>query len=332
MSWDVVSLLLSLTLGAFGPWPDVSMADLAPRAAFRPAERAVDNWRFEAARRLDVDPPAALGFLAGSEPRNLPRCVKLNNYWCVKGAGWNGMVAADAEGHVAFASALEGATVAALLLRRYYLEFERRTANDILSRWAPPQCGGPAPRVARGGASARNRPDGLALHGVGATLRARFLAARRGGRRVALRRSVVPDHVSALMRAPAISVGAGEPKIAPPAARLAALSLAPLSGGGAALPSVSACALDGQRLKNYAAKAIDGVAASPGEDLRLFEPDGTPRPALARLMENMSGVEIGPLKARASLVQAGIDAATAAMRAARRQAGAPAPAAAAPRP
>ena len=77
------------------------------------------------------------------------------------------------------------------------------------------------------------------------------------------------------------------------------------------------CSGDAQRIRNYAEKAIAGVAQSIDADLKLFEPDGTPLPALARVMENMSGVEIGPLKADPELVQAGVDAATRAMRQAR---------------
>ena len=53
------------------------------------------------------------------EPARLPRCIRLNNYWCIKKAGWTGEVASDSEGHVAFSSSLEGAMVAVRLLRRY---------------------------------------------------------------------------------------------------------------------------------------------------------------------------------------------------------------------
>ena len=59
---------------------------------------------------------------------DLPRCVKLNNYWCIKRARWAGEIAADAEGHVAFASAIDGAIAAAILLRRYYIDYNRRSA------------------------------------------------------------------------------------------------------------------------------------------------------------------------------------------------------------
>ncbi len=331
---DIATLLFSVTLGAIAPFGDApswARAIAAAPAHFDPAERAVRNWRLEAARRLAVDLPTAASLLGGNDARSLPRCVKLNNYWCIKGAGWNGMLTADPEGHAAFASAGEGAAVAALLLRRYYLEFARHSANDIVSRWAPPQCGAPVAPASplKGGGMAQTRtrlgPDpkpravGLTTRGIGNTLRAHFLAVRRAGRRVAsrggLRRSVVPDRVASLIRAPTISAGYGEPSVALPALRLAALA-APLATGGSFAPMMS-CSLDGQRLRNYAMKAIEGVAASPDEDLKLFEPDGTPTPALARVMENMSGVEIGPFHASTDLVRAGIETATAAMRAAR---------------
>jgi len=158
---------------------------------------------------------------------------------------------------------------------------------------------------------------GLTTRGLGNTLRAHYLAVRRFGARAGLRRSVVPDRVAPLIRAPTIASGFGErPTLILPNAPLAALAAPIPLGGGGAQPLFS-CALDGPRLRNYALKVIDGVTASPADDLKLFQPDGTPNPALARVMENMSGVEIGPLKASPSLVRAGIAAATAAMRAAR---------------
>ncbi len=338
---DIASLLISVTLGAAAPLaqlPSIARDLASAPVEFRADERAVGNWRIEAARRLDIDLAAAAGILGGRDPRGLGRCVKLNNYWCIKGAGWNGMLAADAEGHAAFSSAVEGAAVAALLLRRYYLEFARRSATDIVTRWAPPQCGAPLPRlVARGGGVGRGpgmaqrraalgpepkRVAGLTTRGIGNTLRAHYLAVRRFGARGGLRRSVVADHVGSLIRAPTIAPGFGELastrlQLAPaPIAALAAPT--PLGGGLGPIPSLPplSCALDGPRLRNYALKVIEGVAASPTEDLKLFTPEGMPNASLARVMENMSGVEIGPLRASRELVRAGIETATAAMRAA----------------
>lgn len=107
---------------------------------FRPIERAVSNWRMEAVWNVALKPDSALRLTFGKESGTLPRCVKLNNYWCIKTAGWNGEIASDAEGHVAFASALEGAAVAALLLRHYYVDLNRHSAMSIVSRWVPAQC------------------------------------------------------------------------------------------------------------------------------------------------------------------------------------------------
>lgn len=298
-------------------------------AAFDPVERSVSNWRSEAATNLDLDEDSAAALIGGAEPKGVGRCVRLNNYWCIKGAGWNGMIAADSEGHAAFSSALEGATVAALLLRRYYLEFDRKSATAIVSRWAPPQCGGPV-STARIGATGRlgllHRapnlgPDpGFAAHGLGATLRARYLAARRSGRRAALPRSRVSDTPVSLIRAPTIAEGFGEVKIALPTLKLAALA-SPASAG--AMIPFAGCSLDGPRLRNYAQRAIEGAADSADADLKLFEPDGEPAAALQRVLENMSSVEIGPMKADPNLVRDAIAAATAAMRAARANAAAP---------
>jgi hypothetical protein len=60
------------------------------------------------------------------------------------------------------------------------------------------------------------------------------------------------------------------------------------------------------RLANYAARAIEGMARSPEEDLQLFETDGRPRPSLPRLLANMAAVEIGPYHADAKLIEAAI--------------------------
>lgn len=164
---------------------------------FRSAERAVDNWRSQGAFNLDIAFEQSAALLLGRDIRGVSRCVRLNNYWCVKKAGWTGEIASDAEGHVAFASAADGAGVAAALLRRYYVDLKLHSARAIVERWAPAQCGPslayaprPAKRIAatgaRSGAPMGKRrllgpePKGLTTHGLGNTLRAKYLA-RRGG-------------------------------------------------------------------------------------------------------------------------------------------------------
>ncbi|GJE55950.1 hypothetical protein [Methylobacterium thuringiense] len=164
---------------------------------FSATARAVSNWRDEAGAALM---PASLALVvkyADSEPGFVARCVKLNNYWCIKQARWRGELGGDGEGHTGFATAADGADAAATLLRRYYRQYGRRTALAIVRRWAPAECGGGQVAVSSPG-SAKRTPSGprvstaLAPRGIGSTLRARFLAGHaRGGapRRVVSARS-----------------------------------------------------------------------------------------------------------------------------------------------
>lgn len=157
---------------------DPASISLAAAPAYQPEQRAVDNWRTQSALALEMDPLAAARRALALENGDPTRCVKLNNYWCIKRAGWNGEIAADADGHAAFASAAEGAAVAALLLRRYYVDYNRRNARAIVERWAPTQCLTRPPSSV--GAAAKNAyalPPALAPQGWQNTLRARWLAA-----------------------------------------------------------------------------------------------------------------------------------------------------------
>jgi hypothetical protein len=328
---EVLALFLSITKPALPAMP--RLPPIVTAAAYRAPERLVDNWRTQAALDVNISPETALHWLAGDVPANLPRCVRLNNYWCIKKAGWAGEIAADAEGHVAFASAEEGAVVAVLLLRRYYLEYGRKSARAILARWAPVQCGtnlagaGPGRPVA----SRRSQTPpqfALAKRGLGNTVRARWLAAHgRGGtmtariasgRRVGSR-SVAPERPGPTARTPtpAVAIGGAEPpiKLEPPLKteplRLASLSPpAPSNPFLAPSPSqpVAGCAGDNARLASYAARAIEGVAQSADDDLKLFAPEGTPLPPLPRLLANMASVEIGPYGADQKLIDAAIEA------------------------
>ncbi|WP_409564134.1 hypothetical protein [Methylobacterium sp. J-068] len=149
---------------------------------FQPEARAVSNWRFQAGEALRPTSLALVARYAATEPSFVARCVKLNNYWCIKRARWTGEIGADAEGHTGFATAADGADAAAQLLRRYYRALGRRTALAIVRRWAPAECriGTGTPLAARG-SGPRLSPD-LAPRGIGRTLRARFLARHpRGG-------------------------------------------------------------------------------------------------------------------------------------------------------
>jgi hypothetical protein len=314
--------LLALGLSLAKP-PHLMMPALpAPaRASFQSGERAVDNWRMQAALDLDLGPEAALRLLAGKAPANLPRCIRLNNYWCIKKAGWAGELGADQEEHVAFASADEGAAAAITLLRRYYLDYGRKSARAIVARWAPAQCGVPLlaggavqPSVQRSSPATSLAP--LARRGIGNTLRARWLAAhgrggvalRRAARKVAIRRSVVPD---TLAPEPPITL---EPPLKTEPLRVASLSPPASSPPASTNPFLAParptadCASEGARIASYAARAIEGIAQSPDDDLQLFAANGTPLPALPRLLANMASVEIGPYRADPKLIDAAIEA------------------------
>jgi hypothetical protein len=274
---------------------------------FDPAKRAVSNWRGEAAESLEISEGTKAELDRGSDMPGLPRCVKLNNYWCIKRAGWAGEIAADDENHVAFAAAADGAYAAALLLQRYYSGYRLRTAIEILSRWAPAQCGRfPAmPRRARKPVTVPSATlGGIAPFGITNTLRARWLTAHRplhpGAVKPApLRRPAVRPIPLAMMPAPEIALGMGEALNAP--VKLSAFEFS----APAARPD-SSCSHESARLRNYALRAIAGIAQSPDEDLKLFSASGAPGSNLARLLANMARVEIGPFAASERVITAAI--------------------------
>ena len=311
--------LLPFALSLLAPLALVLPAAAPEPAAFRPLAREVLNWRAESTQNLDLPLLSAVALVASQEQNpalkalrdaagdgrlNVARCVKMNNYWCIKRAGWAGEIAADAEGHVAFASAAEGAVVAAGLLKRYYVDYKRISAMSIVSRWAPAQCGGFSIAAPRGG----RVNTVLAPRGIANTLRGRWLATVRKSaiRSARYRRSVIKDHYVALARAPAIAVGLGETVVRLPTVSLSiALSAVPLREPAFAGGS---CVSEATRIRNYARAASAGVAADENADLKLFDNDGQPTPNLARVMLNMSAVEIGPLHPREDLVNAAVQA------------------------
>ena len=59
-------------------------------ASYLSTARKVTNWRKEAARHLDPDVVAAAAAFLEAERPVVSRCVKLNNYWCIKSARWDG--------------------------------------------------------------------------------------------------------------------------------------------------------------------------------------------------------------------------------------------------
>lgn len=327
---ETLVMLLAAAAPTRAPVAVVAPAALFARAAapsYQPDQRAVDNWRIESALALDMSPLAAARRALGAEQGEPARCVKLNNYWCIKRAGWNGEIAADADGHVAFASAEEGAAVAALLLRRYYIDYKRHSARAIVERWAPAQCSPmmgralPGPPASRAGLARmipqRVVPMGLAPRGIQNTLRARWLAAHgRGGVGAGSRRAL--SETLDLLPTPSIMEGVSEnrsrrsktvekqARATPDTDATAALAALPPPRSLPPPRGVADCSGELTRIANYAAHVAEGVVSGPNDDLMLFTATGAPTGNLARVMANMAAVEIGPARPRAGLVAAAV--------------------------
>ncbi|MBF9233456.1 hypothetical protein [Microvirga alba] len=280
-----------------------SAAAGAIMARYETETREVTNWRLQAADALEPKPIALMAALFKIERPVVTRCVKLNNYWCVKSARWDGELATDTEGHVGFVSADQGADAAATLLRRYYLQFNRKSALDIVRRWAPADCG---VATSFGGIAS------LAIKGIGNTLRARYLASHRSVKFTAQPgRGAKPGRVSMVMQAtvpqyrvPDIAVGMGEHHRSPPAPPPRVKPVAPVKVATATPKANTAtgCAPDEQRLRNYANAMVENLGIGPSDDLELFADDGTPLPNLSPVMLAMSAFELGLLRASPDLV------------------------------
>jgi hypothetical protein len=209
----------------------------------------------------------------------------------------------------------------------------RKSALDIVRRWAPAEC------------NLFNGIGGLtlAVNGIGGTVRAKYLAANRvritagpakkgtSSGRVSLVIPIGPQKTPQF-RVPDIAAGMGEkPKPAPkqeparkPAPRATASTApakmaAPAKTAAAAAPA--ACAPDEARLQNYAARMVETLGIGPKDDLKLFEADGTPGPNLAPIMLAMSGFELGLLRPDPALVEEAVQRAAAKAHAARSQDG-----------
>jgi hypothetical protein len=326
------SLLMLLTLAAPKEAPDIRLAPgsllaTASRPAYSPQERAVGNWRIESALSLEMSPIVALRQAIRTDATPTPRCVKLNNYWCVKHAGWIGEIASDPDGHVAFSTAEEGAAVAALLLKRYYLEFKRRTAREIATRWAPARCfvalasplpaKNPTSQTSQPGLTRmlpqRPLPMGLAPHGLANTLRGRWLATHaRGGALLSGKRPAAPRSGALdLAPAPEIAIGMGETphkaRGAPVAVSPEAPTLAPTTQFAPTPSPYADCSAEATRINNYASHIAEGVANGPDQDLALFDAQGQPTGNLTIVMANMAAGENGPLRVQPALVSHAVE-------------------------
>jgi hypothetical protein len=166
----------------------------------------------------------------------------------------------------------------------------------------------------------------MATGSIARTARARYLASRRKVR-VAGRAAAGPaptPRVSAVLprpvpafRLPEVALGVGEKPLtlsstlpyrvtSPAPSAPAARPPAPAMAGPAPAPA-PACAPDEQRLRNYAGRIVAPLGLGPDDDLKLFEPDGTPTDHLAPVMLAMSGFELGTLRASGTLVEGAVE-------------------------
>ena len=130
-----------------------------------------------------------------------------------------------------------------------------------------------------------------APHGILKTLRARWLAAHRqllfhGPGTAALHRPAIPACPLTMIPEPEIAAGMGErPRSAQMLMSLAPLPLANIAAIESPVPADQPAGTlcfseEVSRIRNYAARAIEGIAASPNEDLNLFLADGRAGAAL----------------------------------------------------
>lgn len=129
-----------------------TMAADAP--TYDAASRVVSNWKEQSVAHLGV----AESDLA---KHKFLRCIKLNNYWCLKDMGWNGRLGRDADNHTAFVNGEMAARAAVRNFRTAYSTRGRKTAFQIMSVYAPPDdCNG---------SKAGTRPDGTCIWGKNPT-------------------------------------------------------------------------------------------------------------------------------------------------------------------
>src|SRR6478735_5330287 len=308
----LVALLLAGSALSTNHWGlDALIRESAPAvlaASYDAEAREISNWRTETLAALEPKPVAIAAALLSAERPVITRCVKLNNYWCIKSARWDGEIGRDSEGHVGFASADHGADAAVNLLRRYYLEFGRKSALDIVRRWAPAEC-----NIATGiGGLAV-----LAVRGIGGTVRAQYLASRRGKGVTTFTvtgRGGKPGRVSMIIpiktpqyRVPDIAAGMGEkPKPPPPKPVQRPTVTAKPAPAPKVASAAAACAPDEQRLRNYANRMVVGLKVGPTDDLQLFARDGMPSENLAAVMTAMASFELGMLRPTDALIDAAL--------------------------
>lgn len=97
---------------------------------FNTAKYFVSNWKDQAKTHLNV---------TDDDLKKNNRCIKLNNYWCLKNVsgGWNGTLGSDQDRHAAFVDGAYAARAAVRNFRTAYFKHNRKSALQIMSYYAP---------------------------------------------------------------------------------------------------------------------------------------------------------------------------------------------------
>lgn len=88
--------------------------------------------------QADVWVPAYIS--RSDRAKGVPRCLDLNNYWCIKAPSnsyWLGQNGRDRDGHARFIHPVYSARAFARVMRTYHYHHSLNTPREIISRYAP---------------------------------------------------------------------------------------------------------------------------------------------------------------------------------------------------
>lgn len=128
----------------------------AESVTYNQSSKSASNWRTEGQLHLGVSESEL-------DAHKKKRCVKLNNYWCLKDVGWLGGIGKDSDDHTAFKDGYHAARAAVRNFRTAYIKHNRKSAFAIMSAYAPPNdcVGSNAARLADGTCKLGKNPTKL---------------------------------------------------------------------------------------------------------------------------------------------------------------------------
>jgi len=77
---------------------------------------------------------------AADRRAGVPRCIDLNNYWCIKAPSdryWQGQIGRDEDGHARFRHPVYAARAFARIMRTYHYRHGLRSPRAIIGRYTP---------------------------------------------------------------------------------------------------------------------------------------------------------------------------------------------------